>query len=40
MIYGEIVPATLGIEGWMCFRASMDVFEKRKISCSCYESSP
>jgi hypothetical protein len=40
MIHGEIVPATLGIEGWICFRTSMDVFEMRKISCPCCESDP
>jgi hypothetical protein len=40
MIHGEIAPATLGIEIWMCFRASMDVSEKRKISCLCGESEP
>jgi len=38
MILREIVPSVLGIEGWMGFRASMDVFLKRKISYPCCES--
>jgi hypothetical protein len=40
MILREIEPATLGIESCMGFRASIDVFEKRKISCPCCESYP
>jgi hypothetical protein len=40
MILREIVPTTLGIEGWVGFRSSMDVFEKRKISHPYCESYP
>jgi len=38
MALREIVPAVLGVEGWMGFRSSMDVFLKRKISCPCCDS--
>jgi hypothetical protein len=37
---GEETPITHWIGGWVGPRASLDILEKRKISCPCWDSNP
>lgn len=43
LVWGDLLASPLGrtpsmhwIGGWLCLRAGLNVFKKRKISCSCW----
>jgi hypothetical protein len=37
---GENASSNHSIEGWVGRRACLDVLEKRKVSCPCWDSNP